>query len=175
MSSDAGSPRRNAHPLPPDVQDIAAQLDGLAAADRASAPRDLESRVAGALFQTNAAGPSAPAPASLPFPVQSSAANMSWRLAASIALCAAAIGGMTWFASRGPSISPTLIASGASESLESLALSQELDDFLSNTESWDLGVSESIASAREAIEAVPEFEEYWSDDPSDALLLEDTL
>lgn len=158
---------------PADIAGIASQLDALAQADRAAAPRGLEDRLVAAFADAKPPAAMAPQETSLRFPSQRTASSSMWRLAASLGLSVAVLGGLTWVATLAP-LNPTGAESlaGAGEASD---LAQDIEQFLASTDAWDLGVSASIASAREAIDSASDYKDFWSDDSSDALLLEDTL
>ena len=158
---------------PPDVAGIAAQLDALAQADRAAAPRGLEDRLVASFAAARSHGEAAPEQPNLRFPVERVAGRPMWRLAASLGLSAAVLGGLTWVATLAPvNPSGTVAVAGASDANE---LAEDIEQFLASTDAWDLGVSASIASAREAIDSASSDKDFWNDSSSDGLLLEDTL
>lgn len=158
--------------LPPDLLEVASRLDALGAAVRADAPAGFEARIAARARAAHA--PSVEAPSSLPFPVSLTRSGGSWRMAAAIALCAGLLGGATWVATRTPA-GPTGIAVQSADGSDAQEIALELEQFLASAESWDLGVSQSIASTREAINEVSGARDFWGDDSSDSLQLEESL
>ena len=172
MSKQPMASRSDLEALPADLADLASQLDALGVAARAEAPAGFEDRL---LASVTAAAKREvePIAASLPFPVARSGSAVQWRIAASIALSVATLGGLTWIASRTPTSPTTAVELAGAQ--EAQALAQELEQFVESAESWDLGVTDSIASAREAIDLASDAEDFWSDDTSDGLQLEDSL
>lgn len=160
--------------LPPDLADIASQLDALGQAARADAPRDFEARLVAGVRIGESASVDHPEPESLPFPVAPGRASVPWRMAASLALSAGLLSGITWIATRTPT-GPNARVTTATSAREAQDIAQDLEQFLTSAASWDLGVSDSIASTREAIDLASSERNFWGNESSDSLLLEDTL
>lgn len=162
------------HTLPDALSSIAAELDALAHRARAAAPRDLEARLLTSVMRAGANVFSPAALDPLPFP-NTRSASMPWRLAASIGLLVATVGGAFWLAARGPLTAPGHDALAMDALVEPESIAADLEAFLSASDTWDLGVGASVASARDAIDASAVNSGFWSSDDWDDLLLEDTL
>ena len=160
--------------LPADLAEVSARLDALSERDRAAAPRGMEDRLVSAAM--SAPAPDAPEPElqSIRFPMLRTRPASSWRMAASLALSMGILGGVTWLSSRMPT-TPTGTSTPSVALEDASELAEDLDQFLTSVASWDIGVSDSIESTREAIDLAASDRDFWGGAQSDTALWEDTL